>query len=316
MSTITVFTPTYNRANTLDRVYNSLKSQTYRDFEWIIVDDGSTDNTKEVVDNYIAASDFPIRYFYQKNSGKHVAINRAVKESKSEFFIIADSDDSFKDIALETFINEWELIPNEEKPNFKGLICKCYDAETGEDIGDFSGNRIDATELEAGFILKFRFEKWSFFKTDVLREFPFPEPNGNLKFFPETVVWQNMSRKYKTRYINIALRAYYRDQENALTNKKTTRYNENIYLWQHYINNMMDYSKYNRPLFLKSFVGISRDNMLCGNNYKHTMAMINKPWKKAVATMFYPAAYLLKLKYIFENNTNDTDTQILQKTGD
>lgn len=305
MKRITVFTPTYNRANTLSRVYESLKSQTFRDFEWLIVDDGSTDNTKEVVDSFIADADFLIRYFYQENSGKHTAINKAVKETDSEFFIIADSDDSFKPEALEVFINEWELIPDDQKPLFKGLICKCYDAETGEDIGTFPGNRIDADELYAGFVLKFRFEKWSFFRTDVLREFPFPEPDEHLKFFPETVVWQRMSKKYKTRYINYSLRAYYRDQDNALTSNANQRYRENKYLWQHHINDTIGYFKYNPKLYLKAFAGIDRDNMLCKNSFSKTMSMINKPWKKCIATLFWLPAYILKIKYIKECEKNE-----------
>jgi len=298
LTKITVFTPTYNRANTLHRVYDSLAAQTVRNFEWLIVDDGSTDDTKEVVDAFIKTADFPIRYFYQENAGKHTAINKAVRETKSEFFLIADSDDAFKPEALETFLAEWDLIPDTEKPQFKGLICKCYDAKTGEDIGSFNGNRIDTDELTAMFLLKFRFEKWSFFRTEVLREFPFPEPPEHLKFYPETVVWQQMSTKYKTRYINVSLRAYYRDQENALTSSANTRYRENIYLWQHHLNNTISYFRYNPKLYLKAFVGLDRDNMLAGNSFSHTMSLLNQPWKKCVATLFYPAAYLLKEKHI------------------
>lgn len=301
MARITIFTPTYNRANTLVRVFDSLQAQSYMDFEWIVIDDGSIDNTREVIEQFKEIATFDIRYFYQKNSGKHVAINKAVKLSTSEFFVIADSDDSFKPETLEVFIHAWECIPENRKCEFKGIICKCYDARTGEDIGDFDGSYVDATELEAGFILKFRFEKWSFFRTSVLREFPFPEPEGNLKFFPETVVWQRMSRKYKTRYINVALRAYYRDQENALTSNNNLRYQENIYLWQHYINDVMDYAKYNPKLFLKSYIGISRDNLLCGNSYKKTMEMINTRWKKLLVTLVYPFAWILKQKYISEH---------------
>ena len=92
---ITVFTPTYNRAKLLPRLYKSLQEQTNKDFEWVIVDDGSTDNTKEVIDNIITQqeNDFPIRYFYKENGGKHTAINQGAKEAKGELFFIADSDD-------------------------------------------------------------------------------------------------------------------------------------------------------------------------------------------------------------------------------
>lgn len=298
---ITVFTATYNRANTLHRVYKSLENQSYRDFQWIVIDDGSTDGTRQLIEEFANTASFPVIYKYQNNSGKHVAINRAVKMCDTEFFIIADSDDAFKSESFEVFIDEWESIPWSKRDSFKGIICKCYDANTGEDIGDFPGDRIDTDELTAGFILKFRFEKWSFFRTDILREFPFPEPIGNLKFFPETVVWQQMSRKYKTRYINVALREYFRDQDNALTSYDNLRYRENIFLWQHYINNVRDYARYNPKLFLKSYIGITRDGLLDGKAMKDIFEMINRKSDRAIVGICYPLAVILEKKYLHDH---------------
>ena len=135
MERITVFTPTYNRRKSLPRVFESLKMQTFRDFIWIIVDDGSTDDTESLVDEFKKKADFKIVYIYQKNAGKHSAINRALQETTSELFLIADSDDSFKANALEVFIDTWESIPEEERNQYKGVIAKCYNAEDGTPIG-------------------------------------------------------------------------------------------------------------------------------------------------------------------------------------
>ena len=77
----TVFTPTFNRAYTLPRVYESLKSQTFKNFEWLIVDDGSSDGTADLVKMWQNEGALTIRYFYQINRGKHIAINRGVSES-------------------------------------------------------------------------------------------------------------------------------------------------------------------------------------------------------------------------------------------
>ena len=116
--TFSVFTPSYNRAKTLPRLYEALKRQTYRNFEWIIVDDGSADNTKETVEKFISdRPDFNITYKYQTNKGKHIATNVAAQIAKGEFFITIDSDDSVKDNALETFINEWNKIPDKDRSN-------------------------------------------------------------------------------------------------------------------------------------------------------------------------------------------------------
>lgn len=90
---ITVFTPTYNRENTLARLYESLKEQTYKDFEWLIVDDGSTDSTSSLIQKFQEENIIQIRYYYTSNGGKHRAINFGVKKANGELFFIVDSDD-------------------------------------------------------------------------------------------------------------------------------------------------------------------------------------------------------------------------------
>ena len=90
---ITVFTPTYNRAYMIDKLYDSLCLQTCKDFEWIVVDDGSVDNTEELIQNFIQENKIHIVYYKQKNQGKHIAINKGVELAKGELFFIVDSDD-------------------------------------------------------------------------------------------------------------------------------------------------------------------------------------------------------------------------------
>src|SRR5207237_1817583 len=104
----TVFTATFNRAHTLPRVYDSLRVQTLTDFEWLVVDDGSTDGTRELVAGWAAQPAFPIRYFHQENSGKHVAENVAVREAHGRFTATLDSDDWYAPDALESSLAAWE----------------------------------------------------------------------------------------------------------------------------------------------------------------------------------------------------------------
>ena len=119
---VTVFTPAYNRAHTIHRVYDSLKVQTCKDFEWIVVDDGSSDNTKEVVEGYIAENnDFDITYYYQENQGKHMATNKAVQMARGDLFITLDSDDGCKPNAIERLLSFWDTIPQEERVKYK--VC-------------------------------------------------------------------------------------------------------------------------------------------------------------------------------------------------
>jgi glycosyltransferase involved in cell wall biosynthesis len=98
---ITVFTPTYNRASLLSRLYDSLVLNHSSDFEWLIVDDGSQDDTESVVNTFIAEDKLNIRYIKQLNGGKHRAINHGVAEARGELFFIVDSDDYLSDNALE-----------------------------------------------------------------------------------------------------------------------------------------------------------------------------------------------------------------------
>ena len=293
---VTVFTPTYNREKTLHRVYESLLHQTFKDFEWLVIDDGSTDNTKELINKYIKEGKIDIRYFYQENQGKHIAINNAVQKVNSELFLIADSDDAFLPESLDKFVETWDSIEN--KALFKGVIARCFDSVSKKKIGnDFPMYQFDANELDANFKYKTVGEKWSLFKTDVLREFPFPNING-LKFYPETIIWQKMARKYLTRYIDIPLREYFKDQDNALTNKRSSRYKENIYLWEHIINNIYDYFWYNPKLFLKAHVGISRDGLLNNKKFKDIVKMNNKFYKKVLTIILYPLGYFLYKRMI------------------
>lgn len=300
MKRVTIFTPTYNRANVLHRVYDSLVQQTYTDFQWIIVDDGSVDDTKAVVDGFLSEGKFPIQYYYQENQGKHIATNFAAAIADTELFVIADSDDAFVPEALEKLVGAWDSIPETEKCQYKGVICRCFDSESGEPIGTFPEEVFDSNDVDALFKLKLRFEKWMLFRTDVLREFPFPGEGMGLKFFPETVVWQRMGRKYKTRYIADPLREYFRDQENALTHKKTPRFKENVFLWEHYVNDMMDYFWYHPLLFVKAFVGLCRDNIVIGKSFRQIIGIPNRGWKKVILICVYPAGVLLSKKYLEE----------------
>ena len=297
MERITVFTPSYNRANVLHRVYDSLVMQTYKDFRWLIVDDGSTDNTRKVVEEFAAENKISITYVYQENQGKHIATNHAVALTETELFLIADSDDTFVSEALERLVDAWDSIPCNERLQYKGIICRCYDSESLKPIGEFPQPVFDSNDLDGNFRYKLNFEKWMLFRTDVLREFPFPDMGDGLKFFPETIIWRAMARKYKTRYIDAALRGYFRDQENALTNSKTPRFRENTYLWAHYINDVMDYFWYRPFIFLKAYVGVNRDNIVIGKTFIEIIKIPNRGWKKLLCMAAYPVGWVLSRKY-------------------
>ncbi|WP_083917739.1 glycosyltransferase family 2 protein [Uliginosibacterium gangwonense] len=203
----TVFTPTFNRAHTLLRPYESLCAQSCRDFEWLIVDDGSTDGTAQLVAGWIAEGKLPIRYIQQPNGGKHTAFNHGVREARGELFVPLDSDDWCSPDALERFAFHWQKIPVAEREGFSGVSCLCHD-EHGKVVGSaFPASPLDIKLfdlLRCGGMVG---EKWGCARTEVLREYPFPEFPDE-KFVPEALVWNRIACHYKIRFINEALRVY------------------------------------------------------------------------------------------------------------
>lgn len=108
MKTLTVFTPAYNRAHTIGRTYESLCRQTCKDFEWLVIDDGSSDNTKELVEGWIKENKIPIRYIYKENGGLYTGYNTAYANIETELNVCIDSDDYMPDNAVELIINTWK----------------------------------------------------------------------------------------------------------------------------------------------------------------------------------------------------------------
>ena len=215
---ITVFTPTYNRASLLSRLYQSLCAQNFKDFEWIIVDDGSSDDTVSIVELLQSRprnKDFSIRYYKKENGGKHTAINVGVKKAQGDLFFIADSDDVLPPNTLQIVAEVWEQTKYD---NSIGGICGFDgDINDGSIIGtgfpkdvqlsdiELSNNinigYIDATTRDVRFKLKVDGDMKEVFRTSVLREFPFPEIKEE-RFCPEVLVWNRIASKYKLRHIN------------------------------------------------------------------------------------------------------------------
>lgn len=210
MPLFTVYTPTYNRAHTLHRVFESLQAQTLRDFEWLVVDDGSTDNTAELMRRFGAEATFPVRYLQEPHRGAHHVHNVSLRESQGEFWVKLDSDDACVPQALAQLLHHWENIPADQRHAFSGVTGLCKD-QSGYLVGlEFPQNPLDCTAAELEYLHKVHGEKWGFLRLDVVRRFPYPEDvSGN--FIPESYIWCQVSREYKTRHINEPLRVYWMD---------------------------------------------------------------------------------------------------------
>jgi glycosyltransferase involved in cell wall biosynthesis len=197
----TVFTATFNRAHTLPRVYDSLRAQTLTDFEWLVVDDGSTDDTRELVAGWATEAPFPVRYFHQENSGKHIAENVAVREARGRFTATLDSDDWYTPDALETFLAVWESIPAAERDSFVGVVALCA-VPTGEVIGTpFPADPLDTTYTDLQLRHRVTGDKAGFGRTDVAREYRFPVISGETLII-ELLVYSRLASRYRVRCVN------------------------------------------------------------------------------------------------------------------
>ena len=199
MMKITVFTPTYNRGYLLGKLYESLLKQTNTDFEWLIIDDGSNDNTSNIINKFIDDDKIRIRYFYQENCGKHRAINKGLDIAEGELFFIVDSDDTLIPAAIELVLEKYKSVEN--CPEFAGIsFNKGYSEK--EIVGKtFSSEFIDCTNLERGKknILG---DKSEIYRTEILRNIKFPEIEGE-NFMSEIVLWNEVARQgYKLRWYN------------------------------------------------------------------------------------------------------------------
>jgi glycosyltransferase involved in cell wall biosynthesis len=234
----TVFTPTYNRAHTLPKVYASLQTQTFRDFEWLVVDDGSTDATRTLVESWIAEEKFPIHYCYQKNGHKKTAINHGVREAKGELFLILDSDDEIPSDALKILIEAWQTIPETKRHLFAGVTGLCVD-QKGKLVGStFPQDVYDSDSISIRYEAKVEGEKWGFNTTAIMRQFPFPEDIQGL--VPEALIWNRIARHYKMRFINQVVRIYHDEvdsisRSSVISNARgfSVFYNESLcYEWR------------------------------------------------------------------------------------
>lgn len=198
MEGITVLTPTYNRAYTLEKAYKSLIDQSYKNFEWIIIDDGSKDDTKNIVEKWMQEDKIDIQYYYQNNRGKHIAHNLGVEKAKFNLFTCLDSDDWFYPGTLESIISYSKEIQAE---NICGLIgLDTY--ENGKVVGDkFPESTEILSWYEIIFDEKIKGDKTIVFKTKVLKDYPFPENNLD-KHMPPSYQLFLMSKRYKFKVVN------------------------------------------------------------------------------------------------------------------
>lgn len=191
MTLLTIFTPTYNRVDKLEKIYRSLCKQNFKSFEWLIVDDGSTDQTEDLIFNFISERKIDINYFKKSNGGKHTAFNFAVEKAKGNLFFCVDSDDYISDTCVQNII---EIIQSE---NFNGGVIAYKSNEEGMLLSDTFPKGIrysNMLELELDFKCKGEFSL--VIPTQILKQSLFPVFE-NEKFITESVIYDKISNNCK-----------------------------------------------------------------------------------------------------------------------
>ena len=193
MEKLTVFTPTYNRGYILPKLYNSLINQTNKEFVWLIVDDGSADNTKELISKWQKENKIKIEYIYQKNGGKMRAHNNGVRNCKTDLFVCVDSDDYLVDNAIELILNNADKLEN--RGDLSGIVA--YRGVTNKEvIGNYFPKKIIESSLGNLYRKGFKGDTTLIFKTSILRGYVFPEIEGE-KFITEDYIYCQIDEKYK-----------------------------------------------------------------------------------------------------------------------
>ena len=300
-----IFTATFNRGDLLKRVYSCLLRQTFKDFEWIIINDGSTDDTDCICKGFIKDNKIPIKYLKKQNGGKHTAWRAAQKLFEGRYEVGADDDDTFPNNMLEIFDRYWSQLEKEKNyDDFWEIRGRCAD-ENGNLIGGVitKESYIDSDYNEVFYKYKIKEEMQGCRKTTVLaNEAAVPEHfifDNKVSNFPEGIRWSRAARKYKTRFISDIVRFYYKTNESLTSSNSGSRrslkktYNSlcgNIYVLNERRDLML---KYDKKQLIRTYMNLAYQSICVKENI---IKLINCKIDKLMTILLY---FPMIIIYIF-----------------
>lgn len=294
----TIFTPCYNSEKFIHRVFESLANQTYKNFEWIVINDNSTDNTGQLIKDFIATADFDVQFFnLEKNQMLTKNYNLAVKNAQGEFFMPLGHDDALVNSALQTFLNYYEKIPDDKKDSYAGVSCTCVD-QFGKLIGDaYPESPYLSNFYHTVYDLNIEGEKQGFVKTKIMREFPIPELDI---YVPEGLIWHHVGEKYNTLFVNDSLRIYYINQTHeslSSSASKKIRYPKGIRFYTLcQLNRFFKKVKKNYLLKFKTLIKYGRMSFHLKIYLIKSAGEIQSPVYKVAYLFLYPAIVLISFR--------------------
>jgi glycosyltransferase involved in cell wall biosynthesis len=304
---VTIVTPAYNRALTMPRTIASVEAQTFRDFEYIIVDDGSKDDLDSVVKPFMASTNIPVMYIKKENGGVHTARNAGVKEARGLYYIELDSDDELTPNALQYFVDTWNSIPKENRALYREVVCQCKN-EHGIRCGEpFPDNINELSKEEAHkACAATKGEHFACSLTSIRKENPFLEPKG-VTFYTEAILWAQLDKKYKSFYSNEIVRIYHSEGDDHLNTvldktpkKKTVQACRNG-LWEccFVLNNWGIYKGWEGDGYLKNLLRYSMFHCILSRKKDEMVSLCKLQGIKNnfMYGIFYLPVWLLSWKY-------------------
>ncbi|WP_289129045.1 glycosyltransferase family A protein [uncultured Clostridium sp.] len=289
---LTVFTPAYNRAYTLYKCYESLTRQKNKDFKWMIIDDGSTDNTSDLVAKWKEESDFEIIYIYKQNGGMHTAHNTAYENIDTELNVCIDSDDYLTDDAVEIIVTEWEKIRSKKLAGLGALNI----FKSGEIIGSKFPENI---KLSKYFDIYNKYgvvgDKKFVYRTELIKNFPYPEYEGE-KYVGLDYKYKKLDEEYELALINkvVCVVEY---MEDGSSKNMLRQYRNNPRGWCFFrVENLKIPNTSLKFKFKESIHYVSSSLMIKDNN------LFEMTPYKALAVLAFPLGYLLKAYIVSKTN--------------
>ena len=284
---ITVFTPAYNRAHTLPRTYESLKKQGNKNFIWLIVDDGSTDNTKELVDKWISEEKgFTIQYIYKENGGMHTAHNIAYQNITTELNVCIDSDDCLAENAIDKILTFWNKNKNDKYAGIVGLDSDLNGNLIGKDFDNLKETTLSGYYANGG-----KGDKKLVYRTDVINKYPeYPVFKGE-KYVGLSYKYLLIDQDYKLLVLNEVL-CNVEYQEDGSSNS----------MWKQYYRNPNGFA-FLRKFYMQYNTSLKRNIMDTIHYVSSSKLAKNKHYikespKKLLTILMIPFGLLLKREVI------------------
>lgn len=286
MATLTVFTPLYNRINTLKRTYESLKRQTSKDFVWLIIDDGSTDNPYEIIKEWIKINNgFETRYVYKKNGGMHTAHNTAYENIDTELNVCVDSDDYMPDNAVQLIIDCWNKNKNK---GYAGIIALDFADSTKKVIGKELPTDKESTTL-MGYYNNGGFgDKKLIYRTDIIKATPPYPVFDNEKYVALAYKYHLIDEKYELKILNECVCIVDYQMDGSSTN-----------MYRQYVRNPKGFAFWRKEQ-MKHSINIKQKFKACIHYVSSSLIAKNKHFvkespEKFLTVLSIPIGYILKV---------------------